>query len=222
LVNETYLTAGNQKTVTFLDKLKNLGFDAATKAGISIAISDILIPDKKHDIIDEAQKEVDDIQDKFKRHVLTDGERYNKVIDIWTHATNNIAAAMMNGMESNDQGFNPVYMMADSGARGSQDQIKQGHDEGRTAADIAIDLRVNPTTVRNRANRMNPPLKFPRTGGPGLKRVSHLRDPSKMRTRHTGIQGNVGGAHQTQLPTVGGIPGKVNTNTPGPRGGKGH
>jgi hypothetical protein len=103
-----------------------------------------------------------------------------------------------------------------------QDQIKQGHDEGRTAADIAIDLRVNPTTVRNRANRMNPPLKFPRTGGPGLKRVSHLRDPSKMRTRHTGIQGNVGGAHQTQLPTVGGIPGKVNTNMPGPKGGKGH
>ena len=125
LVNETYLIAGNQKTVTFLDKLKNLGFDAATKAGISIAISDILIPDKKHDIIDQAQKEVDGIQDKFKRHVLTDGERYNKIIDIWTHATNNIAATMMNGLESNDQGFNPVFMMADSGARGSQDQIKQ-------------------------------------------------------------------------------------------------
>ena len=125
LVNETYLIAGNQKTVIFLDKLKNLGFDAATKAGLSIAISDILIPDKKHKIIDAAQKEVDDIQDKFKRHVLTDGERYNKVIDIWTHATSNVAATMMNGMESSDQGFNPVYMMADSGARGSQDQIKQ-------------------------------------------------------------------------------------------------
>ena len=109
----------------FLDKLKNLGFDAATKAGLSIAISDILIPNKKHKIIDAAQKEVDDIQDKFKRHVLTDGERYNKVIDIWTHATSNVAATMMNGMESSDQGFNPVYMMADSGARGSQDQIKQ-------------------------------------------------------------------------------------------------
>ena len=125
LVNETYLIAGNQKTVIFLDKLKNLGFDAATKAGLSIAISDILIPNKKHKIIDAAQKEVDDIQDKFKRHVLTDGERYNKVIDIWTHATSNVAATMMNGMESSDQGFNPVYMMADSGARGSQDQIKQ-------------------------------------------------------------------------------------------------
>jgi DNA-directed RNA polymerase subunit beta' len=125
LVNETYLIAGNQKTVIFLDKLKNLGFDAATKAGLSIAISDILIPNKKHKIIAAAQKEVDDIQDKFKRHVLTDGERYNKVIDIWTHATSNVAATMMNGMESSDQGFNPVYMMADSGARGSQDQIKQ-------------------------------------------------------------------------------------------------
>ena len=125
LVNETYLIAGNKKTVTFLDNLKNLGFNAATKAGISIAISDILIPDKKHEIIDAAQHEVDEIQDKFKRHVLTDGERYNKVIDIWTHATNNVAASMMDGMESNDQGFNPVYMMADSGARGSQDQIKQ-------------------------------------------------------------------------------------------------
>tara|TARA_B100001964_G_scaffold90966_1_gene102191 strand:+ start:6 stop:3668 length:3663 start_codon:yes stop_codon:yes gene_type:complete len=125
LVNETYLIAGNKKTVIFLDKLKNLGFDAATKAGLSIAISDILIPNKKHEIIDEAQKEVDSIQDKFKRHVLTDGERYNKVIDIWTHATSNVAATMMNGMESSDQGFNPVYMMADSGARGSQDQIKQ-------------------------------------------------------------------------------------------------
>ena len=125
LVNETYLIAGNQKTVLFLDKLKNLGFNAATQAGISIAISDILIPESKNDIIKVAQKEVDGIQDKFKRHVLTDGERYNKVIDVWTHATNNVAATMMDGLQSNEQGFNPVYMMADSGARGSQDQIKQ-------------------------------------------------------------------------------------------------
>ena len=125
LVNETYLIAGNQKTVEFLDKLKNLGFEASTRAGLSIAVSDILIPDSKDEIINIAQKEVDAIQDKFKRHVLTDGERYNKVIDIWTHATNSVAASMMDGLKSNDQGFNPVYMMAYSGARGSQDQIKQ-------------------------------------------------------------------------------------------------
>jgi DNA-directed RNA polymerase subunit beta' len=124
-VNETYLVAGNQKTVEFLDKLKNIGFEASTRAGVSIAVSDILIPDAKDSIIDAAQKEVDAIQDKFKRHVLTDGERYNKIIDIWTHATNSVAAKMMEGLQSNDQGFNSVFMMADSGARGSQDQIKQ-------------------------------------------------------------------------------------------------
>jgi DNA-directed RNA polymerase subunit beta' len=84
-----------------------------------------LIPKSKDAIISKAQKEVDDIQNKFKRHVLTDGERYNKVIDVWTHATNDVAASMMDELKSNDQGFNPVYMMADSGARGSQDQIKQ-------------------------------------------------------------------------------------------------
>ncbi len=125
LVNDTYLVAGNQKTVIFLDKLKNLGFDTATRSGVSIAISDILIPESKDAIISKAQKEVDDIQNKFKRHVLTDGERYNKVIDVWTHATNDVAASMMDELKSKDQGFNPVYMMADSGARGSQDQIKQ-------------------------------------------------------------------------------------------------
>ena len=125
LVNDTYLIAGNQKTVIFLDKLKNLGFDIATQSGVSIAISDILIPKSKDAIISKAQKEVDDIQNKFKRHILTDGERYNKVIDVWTHATNDVAASMMDELKSNDQGFNPVYMMADSGARGSQDQIKQ-------------------------------------------------------------------------------------------------
>ena len=125
LVNDTYLIAGNKKTVLFLDKLKNLGFNTATQAGLSIAISDIMIPESKDDIISKAQKQVDDIQNKFKRHVLTDGERYNKVIDVWTRATNDIAASMMDHLQSDDQGFNPVYMMADSGARGSQDQIKQ-------------------------------------------------------------------------------------------------
>ena len=124
LVNDTYLIAGNKKTVVFLDNLKNLGFEYATKAGLSIAVSDILIPERKNQIIDKAQAEVDSIQDKFKRHILTDGERYNKVIDIWTHATND-EATMMESMETNKDGFNPVYMMADSGARGSQDQIKQ-------------------------------------------------------------------------------------------------
>ena len=125
IVNNAYLITGNYQTVLFLDRLKELGFRIATVSGISIAISDVLIPDQKDEILGAAQKEVDDIKDKFDRHILTDGERYNKVIDIWTHATNRVAGSMMDALKKDRSGFNPVYMMADSGARGSQDQIKQ-------------------------------------------------------------------------------------------------
>ena len=97
----------------------------ATESGASIAISDVLIPDEKLDILKRAQLEVDEIQKKFDNHILTDGERYNKVIDVWTHATTTMAMTMMGTLKRDREGFNPVYMMADSGARGSQDQIKQ-------------------------------------------------------------------------------------------------
>jgi len=125
VVSNTYFFAGNYQTVIFLDQLKDLGFRMATISGASIAISDVLIPDAKDEILDGAQHEVDEIKRKFDRHILTDGERYNKVIDIWTHATNRVAGSMMDSIREDRQGFNPVYMMADSGARGSQDQIKQ-------------------------------------------------------------------------------------------------
>ena len=125
IVNNAYLISGNYQTVLFLDRLKDLGFGMATISGASIAISDVLIPEEKNDIINEAQKDVDDIKNKFDRHILTDGERYNKVIDIWTHTANQMASTMMNALEADREGFNPVFMMADSGARGSQDQIKQ-------------------------------------------------------------------------------------------------
>ena len=125
VVSKTYFLAGNFQTVIFLDQLKDLGFWMATVSGVSIAISDVLIPDAKDEILGVAQKEVDEIKNKYDRHILTDGERYNKVIDIWTHATNRVAGSMMDSIREDRQGFNPVYMMADSGARGSQDQIKQ-------------------------------------------------------------------------------------------------
>ena len=125
IVNNAYLLSGNYQTVTFLDRLKDLGFGMATISGASIAISDVLIPDEKDEILNKAQKEVDEIKNKFDRHILTDGERYNKVIDIWTHTANQMAMTMMGALEEDRQGFNPVFMMADSGARGSQDQIKQ-------------------------------------------------------------------------------------------------
>jgi DNA-directed RNA polymerase subunit beta' len=125
VVNQSYLVAGNYKTVEFLDKLKDLGFTIATSSGSSISISDILIPADKDIIIKKAEDEVAGIQQNFVNHILTDGERYNKVIDVWTHATNHVANSMMKGLKVDRQGFNPVFMMADSGARGSQDQIKQ-------------------------------------------------------------------------------------------------
>jgi DNA-directed RNA polymerase subunit beta' len=125
VVSKTYFLVGNFQTVIFLDQLKDLGFGMATVSGASIAISDVLIPDAKDEILESAQKEVDEIKSKYDRHILTDGERYNKVIDIWTHATNRVAGSMMDSIREDRQGFNPVYMMADSGARGSQDQIKQ-------------------------------------------------------------------------------------------------
>ena len=125
IVNNAYLVSGNYQTVLFLDRLKDLGFGMATISGASIAISDVIIPDEKDEILNLAQNEVDDIKSKFERHILTDGERYNKVIDVWTHTANQMAMTMMNALKQDRQGFNPVFMMADSGARGSQDQIKQ-------------------------------------------------------------------------------------------------
>jgi DNA-directed RNA polymerase subunit beta' len=125
IVSLCYKKTGNYKTVAFLDRLKDLGFKFAYLSGVSIAISDIHIPGRKFNIIDEAEVAVENIQSKFDRQILTEGERYNKIIDIWTHATQAVAGAMFKELEADRQGFNPLFMMADSGARGSQDQIKQ-------------------------------------------------------------------------------------------------
>jgi len=125
IVNQSYLIAGNYKTVLFLDQLKELGFNMATYSGVSISISDVLIPTEKGKILAEAYDKVDDIKEKYERHVLTEGERYNKVIDVWTHTTKDMADAMNNELRQDADGFNPVFMMTDAGARGSADQIKQ-------------------------------------------------------------------------------------------------
>ncbi len=125
IVHMTFQKTGNYHTVKFLDALKDFGFEYATKAGLSISISDILIPNEKEGIIKQAFERVEDIKTKFKKGVLTEGERYNKVIDNWTHTSNKLSQVMMENMASADQGFNSVFMMADSGARGSNDQIKQ-------------------------------------------------------------------------------------------------
>lgn len=138
LIYKTYREASHQETVVFLDSVKELGFYYATRAGISICIDDMHIPTKKSPLLDKARTEVNDIEGQYVDGLITNGERYNKVVDIWAHVTDVIATEMMHELEevevSSASGkgtqfgrtkFNSIYMMADSGARGSAQQIRQ-------------------------------------------------------------------------------------------------
>lgn len=125
LVDYVYKNGGLEISAQFLDNLKNLGFKSATKAGISISVSDIIIPKSKTKYINEAKKRVREIQNQYGAGLLTDSERYNKIVDIWTDTNNQVAAEMMKLIKNDKEGFNSIYMMADSGARGSAAQIRQ-------------------------------------------------------------------------------------------------
>ena len=125
LVDYVFKHGGVKITAEFLDKLKNLGFKYATNAGISISQFDIKVPDEKKKIIDDAKKKVREIQQQFQAGLLTEQERYNKIIDIWTDASSLVADAMLKLIKNDKNGFNSIYMMADSGARGSTAQIRQ-------------------------------------------------------------------------------------------------
>jgi len=116
---------GILKTSQFLDELKNIGFEYATKGGLSIGISDLVVPEEKKIIVSNAQDEVDSINEKRLKGILTEGERYNKIIDIWTQVTGDVSDLLFDRLSKHRQGFNPIFMMADSGARGSRDQIRQ-------------------------------------------------------------------------------------------------
>jgi len=136
LIDLAYRRAGNKATVIFADRLKDLGYEQATYAGISIGIKDMVIPAGKHKLLDEAHTAVREIEDQYNKGLITDGERYNKVVDIWAEVTDQIADEMLRELgtqEVPDQdgkvrripSFNPIFMMADSGARGSAQQIRQ-------------------------------------------------------------------------------------------------
>ncbi len=125
LVLTSYLEAGLADTVVFLDRLKEFGFRYATSGGISIGIEDLEIPAEKVTLLEEADKRVQRFQRAYNTGQITFGERYNKVIDAWTHANNDVAEAMIKHMRLSRGGFNPVFMMFDSGSRGSRDQIRQ-------------------------------------------------------------------------------------------------
>jgi len=136
LINEAFRRCGIKETVIFADKLMYTGFSFATRAGLSICVDDLLIPAEKAGIIDNSEREVKEIERQYTSGLVTQGERYNKVVDIWGRAGDQIAKAMMDqlgnqkvvdskGKEVSQESFNSIYMMADSGARGSAAQIRQ-------------------------------------------------------------------------------------------------
>jgi DNA-directed RNA polymerase subunit beta' len=118
-------TAGLAETARFLDELKFLGFSMATVSGISIGLNDIQIPIEKTKLIEAAYAKVETVQGQYEDGIITDGERYNKIIDIWTHTSTDVAEVMFAKLRDAENGFNSVFMMADSGARGSKEQIRQ-------------------------------------------------------------------------------------------------
>jgi len=136
LINTSFRKCGLKETVVFADKLLQAGFRLATRAGISIAIDDMLVPKEKHQLIERAEKEVKEIEQQYVSGLVTSGERYNKVVDIWGKTGDEVGKVMMaqlskqktidrHGKTVDQESFNSIYMMADSGARGSAAQIRQ-------------------------------------------------------------------------------------------------
>jgi DNA-directed RNA polymerase subunit beta' len=125
IIFSAYRTVGLATTVVFLDNLKAFGFRYSTLAGVSVGIEDMKIPGEKDEILREADEDVARFTRAYNNGVISNGERYNKVIDTWTHANNDVADAMVNRLAADRGGFNPVYMMMNSGARGSRDQMRQ-------------------------------------------------------------------------------------------------
>ena len=136
LINQCYRSVGLKETVVFADQLMYTGFSFATKAGVSIGVDDMVVPEEKVSILDDAEAQVKEIEGQYASGLVTNGERYNKVVDIWSHTNEQVAKAMMDKLGGEDvvnaegetvhqDSFNSIYMMADSGARGSAAQIRQ-------------------------------------------------------------------------------------------------
>ena len=125
LVDQCFQAFGNEKTAELLDRIKSLGYSFARRAGMTIAIADIKVPEVKAGIVEEADTEVNKVSRLYRRGLITEEERYRKTIDLWNEAIDNVTEAMMDNMAADQDGFNPVYMMAISGARGNKQQIRQ-------------------------------------------------------------------------------------------------
>ncbi len=125
LVAKCYWTLGNRKTVEFLDELKELGFQYATYSGLTIGIDDIITPPEKKSIIDRVMKDIEQEQKNYEKGIITDSERYNRIIDAWTDAIESVENALLVQLSEHRKGFNPIFMMSNSGAKGSSEQVRQ-------------------------------------------------------------------------------------------------
>ena len=125
IIGEVLTATDFPQTVRFLDEIKRAGFQRATTAGLTFSLADIVVPDKKMDLIDTAKTEVSKAHSNYEEGYITDNERYNKVIDIWTRTNNSVSEVLFDTLKEHEEGFNAIYMMADSGARGSKEQIRQ-------------------------------------------------------------------------------------------------
>ena len=125
IIGRVLKIAGIAKTAKFLDDIKSLGFMMAFRGGLSFNLEDVLIPDEKVKMVDEAHKQVDEVMMNYNMGLITNNERYNQIIDIWTHTNSRLTHILMDKLKNHRQGFNSIYMMFDSGARGSKEQIRQ-------------------------------------------------------------------------------------------------
>ena len=125
IISDVFKTAGQAKTAKFLDDIKEIGFQMAYKGGLSIGLNDVKVPEQKEKLVANAQEEVDAVWNNYMMGLITDNERYNQVIDIWTRTNTLLTNALMKQLEEDQQGFNSIYMMMHSGARGSREQIRQ-------------------------------------------------------------------------------------------------
>jgi len=125
IISDVLKKTGTDKTSKFLDDIKELGFTMAFRGGLSFNLGDVIVPAAKEKLIGDAKIEVEDVMNNYNLGVITTNERYNQIIDIWTHTNANLTRTVMDQLSKDKQGFNPVYMMLDSGARGSKEQIRQ-------------------------------------------------------------------------------------------------
>jgi DNA-directed RNA polymerase subunit beta' len=146
IVADCYKRFGHSRTIVLLDDVKKLGFEFATLGGISIGIDDLTIPAAKGEVLKESREEVAKVEDQYRKGIITDRERYNKVIDIWTHATDRVSDLLFKGMDP----FNPIFMMADSGARGSRPQVRQLAGMRGLMAKPSGEIIENPITANFR------------------------------------------------------------------------